>query len=636
MTQAPIPHWSFSSLKLFLNDPFAFREQYILGKWDDMKSPSLVVGSAVHKALEMFYKGESIPSATGEGQKYIASVPDAQIDYGKTGSRENILKDYTQALNFYFEERPKIGEVLGVEQAIVTPITLDGIEQPIPIKAKIDLITRDTQGRLVIRDHKTCTSFTDTTEESPERILQAVFYRLAVARQYGEEPYAMVFDEIKISRNKNGEPQRQEYVILLSEHPDYLTFFSALYSACTREVMRDDHPYLPNLASMFTGKRSFDGYRSRLLASDINPVATNIRSQPLYVGAQIRAEKQYVASFTDGVDFNKLSDEEKIKAKLLEFGLPVDMDKTYYGPHITKFTLKPSRGVRMSQFEKHEKDLAIALQASSIRVEAPIMGTSLVGVEIPAQKRVFTEWAPNSGHTNTLQLPIGADVYGNTVYKDLADMPHLLVAGTTGSGKSVLLNVIIRALTAQNDPDKLRMVLIDPKQVELTTYEGLPHLEMAPIVEVQEAARVFWALVENMEERYSLLRSAKARNIDEYNLRASDPMPKMVVVVDELADMMLQKEETDTPVEKAIIRLAQKARAAGIHLILGTQRPSVDVVTGLLKANIPTRIAFRTASEVDSRVILDTEGAEQLLGKGDLLFLDPGTRGLQRLQSFYV
>jgi len=594
-----------------------------------------MVGSAVHKALEMFYRGEPIPSATGEGQKYIASVPDAQIDYGKTGSRENIIKDYTQALNFYFEERPKIGEVLGVEQSIVTPIAFDGVDQPIPIKAKIDLITRDTQGRLVIRDHKTCTSFTDTTEESPERILQAVFYRLAVARQYGEEPYAMVFDEVKISRNKDGSPQRQEYTILLNEHPDYLTFFFALYDACTREVMREDHPYLPNLASMFTGKRSFEGYRARLLSSDVHSVP-NVRSQPLYVGAQIRAEKQYVASFTDGVDFDKLSDEEKIKAKLLEFGLPVDMDKTYYGPHITKFTFRPSRGVRMSQFEKHEKDLAIALSAASIRVEAPIMGTSLVGVEIPARERKFAEWAPNSEHAGTLKLPMGSDVYGNAVYKDLAAMPHLLVAGTTGSGKSVLLNVIIRALTEQNTPDTLRLVLIDPKQVELTIYEGLPHLEMAPIVEVKEAARVFWALVENMEERYTILRAAKTRNIDEYNQRASEPMPKMVVVVDELADMMLQKEDADMPVEKAIIRLAQKARAAGIHLVLGTQRPSVDVVTGLLKANIPTRIAFRTASEIDSRVILDTEGAEQLLGKGDLLFLDPGTRGLQRLQSFYV
>jgi S-DNA-T family DNA segregation ATPase FtsK/SpoIIIE len=201
-------------------------------------------------------------------------------------------------------------------------------------------------------------------------------------------------------------------------------------------------------------------------------------------------EKQYVESFTDGVDFNKLSDEEKIKAKLLEFGLPVDMDKTYYGPHITKFTLKPSRGVRMSQFEKHEKDLAIALQAVSIRVEAPIMGTSLVGVEIPARERKFFEWTPTNEHVGTLKIPVGSDVYGNVVYKDLSAMPHLLVAGTTGSGKSVLLNVIIKALTEQNPPEALRLVLIDPKQVELTVYEGLPHLEMAPITEVKEAARV--------------------------------------------------------------------------------------------------------------------------------------------------
>ena len=633
MTQAPIPHWSFSSLKLFLNDPFAFREQYILGKWDDLKGPSLVVGSAVHKALEMFYKGEPIPVAIGEGQKYIASVPDAQIDYGKTGSRENIIKDYTQALNFYFEERPKIGEVLGVEQSIVTPIDFEGVEQPIPIKAKIDLITRDLQGRLVIRDHKTCTSFTDTAEESPERILQAVFYRLAVARQYGEEPYAMVFDEIKISRNKNGEPQRQEYVILLNEHPEYLTFFSALYEACTREVLREDHPYLPNLSSMFTGKRSFDGYRARLLSSDVQSLP-KVRSQPLYVGAQQRAEKQYVASFTDGVDFDKLSDEEKIKAKLLEFGLPVEMDKTFRGPRITKFTFKPSRGVRMAQFEKHAKDLAIALQAASIRVEAPIMGTALVGVEIPAQERKYSLLDASHYSDRSLLVPIGVDVFGNVVKKDLSAMPHLLVAGTTGSGKSVFLNVLIKALSAQNGPEDLHLVLIDPKRVEFAGFKGLPHLAMPPITEIERATRIFLALVEEMEERYTLLETAACRNIDEYNEKHAEKMPKTVVVVDEIADLMLQAE--DGQFEKAAIRLAQKARAAGIHLVLGTQRPSVDIVTGVLKANMPTRIAFRTASEVDSRVILDTEGAEELLGKGDLLFLDPGTRGLQRLQSLYV
>lgn len=638
MTQAPIEHWSYSSLMLFLSDRYAFYQQNILKNYDNSTGPAAVVGSAAHRALEAYYRsgGASVNAAVLVGQKYIDSVGDGAIDYGKTGNREKIIKDYTAAMNLYFAEAPSFHEIIAVEDSYVTKIHRNETEElPIPIKAKIDLVVRNKQGKIEIVDHKFVSSYTDPDVEDPERIFQAMFYYFAVLYKYAEIPQRLVYNELKYTKNSDGSPQLKPYEIVYEKHPEYLTIFHAMYEQCTAEILKEDCSYLPNLRSMFTGQKSFDTWRAQLLSSDVRSLP-QVRHRPTYQGVEIQEAKKYVPSLTDGVDFDKLTDEEKIKAKLLEFGLPVEMDKTYYGPHITKFTFKPSRGVRMAAFEKHEKDLAIALSAASIRVEAPIMGTSLVGVEIPARERKFFEWTPSAEHGGTLNLPIGSDVFGNVVYKNLSAMPHLLVAGTTGSGKSVLLNVIIKALIEQNTPEDLRLVLIDPKQVELTIHEGLPHLEMAPIVEVQEAARAFWALVENMEERYGLLRAAKARNIDEYNARATERMPKMVVVVDELADMMLQKQEAGMPVETAIIRLAQKARAAGIHLVLGTQRPSVDVVTGLLKANIPTRIAFRTASEVDSRVILDTEGAEKLLGKGDLLFLDPGSRGLQRLQSFYV
>lgn len=636
MNQAPIEHWSYSSLMTFLADRFAFYDQYVLKNYDNTTGPAAVVGSAAHKALECYYRSPkpSVNAAVLEGQRYIDGVNDAIINYGKTGSREKIVKDYIAAINLYFAEAPQVGEVLGVEDSFTTMIHRDEIELPIPIKVKTDLTTR-LNGKIVIRDHKFVSSYTDPEIEDPERILQSMFYYFGVLYRYGEAPEKMVFDELKYTKNSDGSPQRQPYEIIYAKHPEYLTIFHTLYEQCTTEICKPDCQYLPNFRSMFTGQKSFDTWRAQLLSSDLKALPV-VRHRPTYQGIEILEAKKYVPSLTDGVDSATLTEEEKIKAKLLEFGLAVDMKQTYRGLHITKFTMKPSRGIRMSQFEKVSKDLAIALQAASVRVEAPIMGTDLIGIEIPAQERKYVALNESHYSPSSLTIPIGVDVFGQVIKKDLSDMPHLLVAGTTGSGKSVLLNVIIKTLVEQNTPEELRLVLIDPKRVELAGFQGLPHLEMDPITEASQATSVFWSLVENMEERYSILQAARCRNIDEYNTSHAEKLPKMVVVVDEMADLMLQKTEAGDTVEIAVIRLAQKARAAGIHLILGTQRPSVDVVTGLLKANMPTRIAFRTASEVDSRVILDTEGAEELLGKGDLLFLDPGTRGLQRLQSLYV
>lgn len=490
-------------------------------------------------------------------------------------------------------------------------------------------------------------------------------------KYYGKAPKRIVFDEYKTSKNKDGNSQHQEYVIDYATHPHYFKAFFNLLNELTAEIARTDCRYLPNFQDLFDGEASFTEYVQGLV-----DIETPIMVQHKTVPVQI-VEKRFVESpaIAEGNKF--LSPEEKVRMKLLEFGLPVQMEHTHPGASVTLYTMKPARGCKMMRFEQHAADLALALEAKTIRVLAPIPGTSLVGVEAPNREQVTVPFSQAILAPGTLNLPIGVDVYGQAISKPLDAMPHLLVAGATGSGKSVMLNVAIMALAEQNTPSELQLILIDPKKVELTQFKNLPHLLVPTITDEEKARKALAWLVDEMERRYGQLESAGCRNITDYNNQTVEKMARTVVVIDEFADLILgdkmtargrkraesikhaaRKEsavqrarklakegisykpevepEQEANTEDLIVRLAQKARAVGIHLIIGTQRPSVDVVTGRIKANIPTRIAFMTASSTDSRVILDEAGAEQLIGKGDMLFLDPGTKGLQRLQGYYA
>jgi len=355
------------------------------------------------------------------------------------------------------------------------------------------------------------------------------------------------------------------------------------------------------------------------------------------------------------------------------------MEETFVGASVTKYTLKPSRGIAMSKIARVGNDIALALGAESVRIEAPIRGTNLVGIEVPSKNRKRIDLVEAHFKKGTTKIPIGIDVFGKVHYKDLADMPHLLIAGATGSGKSVMLNVILTALTKQNSPEALRLILVDPKEVELASYAKLKHLDRPIVTTNAGAIEVVDYAVKLMEDRYKLLAKAGVKNLEEYNAKNA-PLSRYVVLIDEFADLMMSakktanveldikefteringvalrklvagkkitqkdvsglikelKEDALPDVETSIIRIAQKARAVGIHLILATQRPSADVVTGLIKANIPTKIAFATTSEVNSRIILDESGAEELIGKGDMLFQDPNSRDLKRLQGLYI
>ena len=342
---------------------------------------------------------------------------------------------------------------------------------------------------------------------------------------------------------------------------------------------------------------------------------------------------------------------ERLTAVLNEFGVHASINNISIGPSITKYELKLETGTRVNKIMSLQDDIKLALAAKDIRIEAPIPGKPAVGVEIPnlvssmvSFKEVFKN-IPDKYKGNKLVVPLGKDVNGQVIYAELNKMPHLLIAGATGSGKSVCVNTIISSILMRAKPDEVKLILVDPKKVELSNYNGVPHL-LAPVVtDPKKAAATLRETVSEMERRYDLFAGANVRKIETYNQYVEnknqendaehqlEKLPYIVVILDEVADLMMVASKD---VEDCIMRIAQLARAAGIHLIVATQRPSTDIITGVIKANIPSRIAFAVSSSIDSRTILDCTGAEKLLGKGDMLFLPMGSNSPIRVQGAYV
>ena len=349
-------------------------------------------------------------------------------------------------------------------------------------------------------------------------------------------------------------------------------------------------------------------------------------------------------------DENLRMQSKLLEKKLEDFGVRGSVVAVSPGPVITTFEYKPAPGIKINKVVTLSDDLALALRSSSIRIVAPIPGKAAIGIEVPNANREmvnFREVVVSSvfeKSNSKLTLCLGKDIVGNPVVAELDKMPHLLIAGATGTGKSVALNAMICSLLYKARPDEVKIIMVDPKRIELTSYDGIPHLITPVVTSAKKATNaLFWA-VREMEKRYELLSEMKARNVQQYNQKIdksrkqgekelAEKLPYIVVVIDELADLMML---SSRDVEVALTRLAQMARAAGIHLILATQRPSVDVLTGIIKANFPTRLTFQVSSKTDSRTIIDTNGAENLLGNGDMLFMPPGTAKLQRIHGAYI
>ncbi len=337
--------------------------------------------------------------------------------------------------------------------------------------------------------------------------------------------------------------------------------------------------------------------------------------------------------------------EERVATQLLEalghHGIEARLVGTVAGPRVTRYEIQLAPGTKVGKVEALQKDLAYALATTEIRILAPIPGKQAVGVEVPnLSPNVVTLGDVNADFSpgaSPVSVWLGKDIAGQNVHCDLAKMPHILIAGTTGSGKSGCVNAMLVSILLHATPEQVRMILIDPKKVELNHYEAIPHLLTPVVTNPKQAAAALLNIVGEMERRYERLGTARTRNIVEFNRamleQGRETLPYVLVVIDELADLMMV---SPAEVEDAIIRLAQKSRAVGIHLVLATQRPSVDVITGMIKANVPSRIAFAVSSQTDSRVILDSNGAEALLGQGDMLYRPLGTSRIQRVQGAYV
>jgi len=331
---------------------------------------------------------------------------------------------------------------------------------------------------------------------------------------------------------------------------------------------------------------------------------------------------------------------EIIKTTFENFGINVEVVEVTIGPTVTRYAIKPPEGVKLSKILALQNDLALALAVQNIRMEAPIPGRALIGIEVPNIKpaivrlRSLIENPEFLESESLLLFPVGRLITGEPFYADLALMPHILIAGTTGSGKSVFIHSILISLLMKNTPEVLNFILVDPKRIELVRYENLPHLLMDPILDVKKVVPVMNWVIDEMERRYKEFQNYRVRDIDAYNKlqiqKKKKIMPRIIFVIDEMADLMIKQ---GNMIESAIVRLAQMARATGIHLVLATQRPSVNVVTGLIKANIPNRICFKVASQVDSRTVLDYSGAEKLIGAGDMLFISNIFGGMKRIQA---
>jgi S-DNA-T family DNA segregation ATPase FtsK/SpoIIIE len=354
-----------------------------------------------------------------------------------------------------------------------------------------------------------------------------------------------------------------------------------------------------------------------------------------------------------------------LEKKLSDFGIGGRVITVHPGPVITMYEFEPASGIKVNRIVSLADDLALALRALSVRIIAPLPGKSVVGIEVanPERDTVYIrdllEDDAFLSSSSKLSIALGKDIFGNPTHADLAKMPHLLVAGATGTGKSVFLNSLLCSLLSRATPDELKLLLVDPKLLELSIYEGIPHLITDVVTNPKRAAAALSGIVHKMEERYQWMAALAVRSIDQFNARVTKELaagnthfrlkakpgeeegeevelrrfPYIVVVIDELADLMVVSARE---VEEALQRLAQMARAAGIHLVLATQRPSVDVLTGIIKANFPARISFQVSSRTDSRTILDQNGADHLLGQGDMLFLPPGTSKLQRIHGAFV
>lgn len=644
----------------FSSNPVLFRIKY---KNRDViettQSSTSILGKAVHYAIRTFLGGNdevSVPPEDSEALRlsldatmaYLEKYPDGFISW-KTNvpNRETLQNLALRAVPQYIREwdRSHIKELHIIDsklsESIRVKVGTQEISLPIPLVGYPDLAYEDTQNRICIDDHKTTFQYSDPDAIDGGKLLQAGFYYFLVYAKTGRAPYKMTFREYKVSQNKDKSAQTREYVIIYDEMPIVFDLFFRFYQDITDALM-GKQVYVPNIYALFDRDIALMAYIHRLDEPDVlekEMKRTKIQDIAVILQrkmARNRNLKRFMEAkatlFTSHVALNyaKMQPHDKIKYKLMEHGIALNFTDRVEGLSVDLYRYEPSVGTKMSTIEKYQKDVEQALAAQNVRILAPIPGTNLIGFEVPKKKREFVTLP--KGKPTGLEIDLGVDVYGKPRTLNLRDAPHVLIAGTTGSGKSKCLESIVTQLI-RLPQHEVELALMDPKMVELDEFKDEKHVAFYRD-EPAEILQVLMHYLDEMNKRYSIFKKSKVKSLDAYREKVSKDIPYVVIVIDEFGDLIAAGKMAPE-IKSCMVRLAQKARAAGIHLIITTQSPRAKVVDGTIKANFPTRIAFQTVSRLESEIIIDRGGADLLLGKGDMLLVGAGANA-ERLQGFDV
>lgn len=637
----PVDHISAISMIKFSTNPILYKIQYINREsFDNTTNIAAVMGKAFHSAMEVFYGKhhetieEAIKAGLEELTAYLEEYNDGWINFSKTiDTKQKALEKVVFGYNSYVQymsdkERQRTLECEWlIEEQIDIEYKGQRLYLPIPLKGILDKVVEDEKGRLVIKDYKTCSSFSDPEKIDGAKILQSIEYYFLAYAATGKEPYSMVYEEVKLSKNRDGSPQVREYEIVYKDNELYFDFYLRFYEDMIK-ALNGQQVYVPNIHSFFDNEVAIVAYIQRLdepeeaakimEANQVDNITDALRKELARTSDMKTLMKTIENQFSEAkaINYSNMKPEEKIKTKLMEHGTLLRYEDVIEGATIDLYRFTPTTGVKMKKIKSYVDDLEQVLGKSGVRILAPIPNSTMVGVEVPKDERVF----PERPETQGFDLAIGQNIIGEPLLFDIREAPHMLVAGATGSGKSVFLGSLIEQLAMNPRVD---LHLFDPKRVEMSMYK---HYAKEYENDPDAIFEALSGLAVEMERRYKYMEEKGVRGISE--------LPRMrykVIVIDEFGELTLtsdkKKEFSDL-----VLRLTQLARAAGIHLIISTQRPSTDIIKGTIKNNVPTRVCMRVGQAVDSRVVLDEAGAEKLLGKGDMLFLTH--TGVERLQGY--
>ena len=652
----PLRHYSYSAFVSFSTNPFMFKMKYLNG--EQIPTPagiSSVLGNAFHNAMEAYWsvnvEFDPIAEGLAVGMKFLEEYPDAFVEYNTdVPNKQRAQEVLAFGFNAYVSERPRteksvtLGCELRLEHEIDCQWKGQRIVFPVKLLAYIDRLIERDKGISPV-DYKFVKAFSDPDKIDAKKILQAITYYFVVYMETGKPPYSCIFQEVKRTKNSKdniGKPQVQEYEIVYADNDLFFDFFFRFYDDITRAI-NGEMVYVPNIETFYDNEIGIIAYIHRLDVTEeaarqmqelrVTTITDLLKSKIENAGNMRKLMATAEKSLTSAAlpNYEAMTTAEKIQTKLLEHGMIIKFQDKIEGYSVDLYRYSPSIGLKMKKLEGYSQDIEQVTGKSGVRILAPIPNSSFIGFEVPKENRTFPTSTPRQDGFN---LAIGADVYGKTFHFDITKAPHMLVAGATGSGKSVFLNSIIKQIS--NIPNT-KLHLFDPKIVELAQFRFLPNVDQY-YTEAEDIYLALDGLVYMMNERYKVMASKGVRSIDEQ----PDLFPRNFVVIDEYGDLAvgnkpngrLKKGEINISgsISDLVLILAQKARAAGIHLIVATQRPSVDIITGSIKANFPTKVAFRTAKATDSLVLLDSAGAEKLLGRGDMLF--NSDEGQIRLQGF--